>query len=874
MPRYRVGPQRGRNRTRLVIDMTNAAVQPGGLPPELVGLDPKWSRLVTARCRDGDRTFHVLDCNRHATGLTVVCVHGNPSWSYLWRELLAAAPSNVRVIAPDHLNMGYSDRTDADRTLSDRIDDLGALTDALGIVGPVITIAHDWGGPISLGWAQRRIDQIRGLVLTNTAVSQPSDSTPPWLITTAKSARVLRTVTQRTPAFIRGALRLSSPEPAPDIRAGFMAPYDTPERRAGIRAFVADVPLEPSHASFETLESVAAGLDQLAEVPACLFWGTRDPVFGEQYLHDFERRLPHAQVHRFSGASHFVTEDAPVAAAFWDWVEALQETGETSDSYAPQLNRSLLPSASDASPLVVELGEEGWRSIEPDLFLERVGRSAEGLGAIGAKPGDRVAVMIPPGIDLTVVLYACWQAGLVAVLVDSGLGVKNMDRALRAAHPDWLIGIPAAVTAAKGLRWGGRRIVVGEMDSRLRSVLGIERSLREIEFLGESAARQVRPIDADAVAAVAFTSGSTGPSKGVVYKAGHIGAQRDAIAELYQITEADRLVAAFAPFALYGPALGVTSIVPAMDVTKPATLTAAALGEAAAQVDATMIFASPAALQNVVATAESLAPHQRAALRNVRLIMSAGAPLRLGLLQSVARLSPSAEIHTPYGMTEILPVADISLAVRLARGPGPGVCVGRPVPNVQVRIHPLDALGLPSESATDRPHILGEVVVNGPHLKESYDRLWWTEHRSRTADQWHRTGDIGHLDRDGFLWISGRVQHVITSPDGPIAPISIEHAAERVKSVVRAAAVGVGPLGGQSLVVVIETAHRGSNPLAPAAMVKLVRAELESDGLQNPVAVLQTPKLPVDRRHNSKVDRTKVAHWADKILAGGRPSRI
>ena len=142
----------------------------------------------------------------------------------------------------------------------------------------------------------------------------------------------------------------------------------------------------------------------------------------------------------------------------------------------------------------------------------------------------------------------------------------------------------------------------------------------------------------------------------------------------------------------------------------------------------------------------------------------------MGLLQSVARLSPSAEIHTPYGMTEMLPIADITLAVRLARGEGPGVCVGRPHRSVSVRIHPLDALGLPAETATDLPGVLGEVVVSGPHLKETYDRLWWTEHRTRTVDGWHRTGDIGQIDHDGFLWIGGRVQHVITGPSGPIAP--------------------------------------------------------------------------------------------------------
>ena len=159
----------------------------------------------------------------------------------------------------------------------------------------------------------------------------------------------------------------------------------------------------------------------------------------------------------------------------------------------------------------------------------------------------------------------------------------------------------------------------------------------------------------------------------------------------YGLTAEDRLVAAFAPFALYGPALGLASAVPDMDVTAPGTLTASALADAVAAVGATVVFASPAALRNVVATAGDLTDAHREALAGVRLLISAGAPVPAALLQAVRDLLPHADPHTPYGMTEVLPVTDIALSELEAAGRGNGVCVGRPVPRRPVAVEPARA---------------------------------------------------------------------------------------------------------------------------------------------------------------------------------------
>ena len=356
-----------------------------------------------------------------------------------------------------------------------------------------------------------------------------------------------------------------------------------------------------------------------------------------------------------------------------------------------------------------------------------------------------------------------------------------------------------------------------------------------------------------------------------MYRHHQLQAQRDALMDLYGISPDDRLVAAFAPFALYGPGMGIASVVPDMDVTAPGTLNADALGDAAIAIDATLVFASPAALANVVKTADGLTTIHRRAFEQVRLLLSAGAPVRASLLGDAAALFPNAVAHTPYGMTEVLPVADISLdEIRQAAG-GDGVCVGHPLPTVEVRVSEIDENGETSAELTSKAGVVGEVVVRAPHVRDGYDRLWHTQHQASQPSGWHRTGDVGHLDESGRLWIGGRLGHVITSPHGPITPVAIEQSIESLTDVSAAAAVGIGPTGTQQVVAVVEFTSAGRR--AKQASLQLHQSVRAVSG-HDIATVLEVSKLPVDRRHNSKVDRTRVAKWASAVLAGGRMPRL
>jgi acyl-coenzyme A synthetase/AMP-(fatty) acid ligase len=189
-----------------------------------------------------------------------------------------------------------------------------------------------------------------------------------------------------------------------------------------------------------------------------------------------------------------------------------------------------------------------------------------------------------------------------------------------------------------------------------------------------------------------------------------------------------------------------------------------------------------------------------------------------------------------------------------------------------VAISPLDPEGRATRPLTEESGVVGEVCVRAAHMRDGYDRLWMTENEASQPAGWHRSGDVGHIDDDGRLWIEGRIGHIVTTAAGPVTPVGIEHAVSELSGIAQAAVVGVGPSGTQQVVVVaVPTVHRRRADLADEDLADRVRARA---GDVDVAAVLVVPSLPVDKRHNSKIDRTRVARWAAGVLAGGRMGRI
>ena len=282
-----------------------------------------------------------------------------------------------------------------------------------------------------------------------------------------------------------------------------------------------------------------------------------------------------------------------------------------------------------------------------------------------------------------------------------------------------------------------------------------------------------------------------------------------------------------------------------------------------------MVFASPAALVNVEATSAGLTDVQRHALGRVRLLMSAGAPVPVPLLESLRDVLPAAEAHTPYGMTEGLPVTDVSLAEIVAAGTGNGVCVGRPLPGVDVALSPLSYDGAADGELTSQPGVTGEISIRAAHVKDHYDSLWATERDSARDGGRHRTGDVGHLDDDGRLWVEGRLQHVVTTAGGVLTPVGVEQRVERLDALRAAAVVGVGPAGTQVAVAVVVPTDPPRGAWLRSAHASLAEDVRRAAGVEL-AAVLVTSSLPVDIRHQSKVDRQLLGRRAASALSGHR----
>ena len=825
---------------------------------ERLGIEPAWSRVVGMTVAEGTVVqVHALDAgprDGREPPLTVVCVHGNPTWSLLWRSFHRRLGDRYRVLAVDQLSMGLSERT-GPRTFAQRVDDLGRILDAFAVDGPVVLAAHDWGGPIALGWALEHRDRVRGVLLGNTGVALPATGVP--LPIRLAGSRALRSLAcHRTSLFVRATLAAPGGKIGKDARRAYLAPYASQRDRSAIEDFVADIPTTPEHPSSAALAEVAARLPEL-DVPVLLAWGERDPVFHLGFAADLRRRLPHAELHRFPLAGHLVVEDEDVAALADAWIGQLLDpknisrsavtpaaTADTAALWAALVARE----EDDATAVAVG----GGPSLSFAALAQRVAGLAQGLAGAGVVPGDRVALLAPEPPDFIAAAYACWIIGAVTVVVDRGLGLGGLRRALRSAEPHWVLGTRKTLGVAGTLRWAptARRLEITALQSE-----GSKHGPRL------SAVVETFAPGADAPAAVVYTSGATGPAKGVLYNQRQMAAQFAAVRECYAIGPGDRLVAAFAPFALYGPALGIPVAVPDCDITKPASLRADRLADACAAIEATILFAAPAALDGVLASQESLSSDGREVLGALRLVLSAGAPVPQRILEAFARLAPRAELHTPYGMTEVLSVADIDLTTLAAVGPGRGVCVGHPLADVELRVERLPG----GDGAS------GEIVVSAPWLSVGYDGLWATTDRARTVDErgveWHRTGDVGHLDAAGRLWVEGRMAHVVATADGPVTPVPLEIAVELATGL-RCAVTGVGPPGCAQVVVVVE--HEGKADLAGRDLDRTVRDAVVPQAI---AAVLTAPAFPVDSRHNSKIDRTRLGRWAGALLAGGSAPR-
>ncbi|MEO0650469.1 MAG: fatty acid CoA ligase family protein [Planctomycetota bacterium] len=511
-----------------------------------------------------------------------------------------------------------------------------------------------------------------------------------------------------------------------------------------------------------------------------------------------------------------------------------------------------------------------WSEVRFADLAARTRRIAAGLLAHDLAPGERVSILVKPGQDLIALTYGCLRAGLVPVLIDPGMGRKSFLDCIERMQPSALVGIRAAHVASAVFRAPFRscRLRVGVGPGPWWRAVG----LAAIEATGD-ADFEGHPTAADDTAAILFTSGSTGPPKGVVYTHGIFDAQVEALRALYSLEPGEVDVACFPLFALFDNALGMTSVIPDLDPSRPATCRPERIHAAIASSGATLTFGSPAIWRRIAPWCEA---HGRR-LAPLRRILIAGAPVPPALIERLRGLLPEGgDVHTPYGATECLPLSSISgaeltdPALRQRAETGAGNCVGRPAPGMEVRAIPIVDEEQPRLDSMGSVPVgeLGELAVTGPVVTPAYAEDAKATRAAKCTDGegrlWHRMGDLVRIEGDGRIWFQGRKSHRLETPDGTLPCVPTENAFNTHPRVHRSALVGVGAPGQQEPVIVVEC-EDGLPPAdaRPALATELLaHARARTSVAERIQRVLFHPKFPVDVRHNAKIHRLELRDWA------------
>lgn len=540
-----------------------------------------------------------------------------------------------------------------------------------------------------------------------------------------------------------------------------------------------------------------------------------------------------------------------------------------------------LPEAASLSPdrPAVIAPQKNWRGqisgYELTTFRELdclCGRAAAFFKSQGIQQGQRALVMVRPGTDLIVCAFTLFRLGVVPVLIDPGMGLKSFLRCVERSQPDVLLGIPLAHRVSRLFKRNFSTV-------RHRIVVGGNAYRQALHRDPETAIPPQAHTTADTLAAVLFTSGSTGIPKGVCYEHGMFEAQIRLLREAYQFG-ADEVDLPMLPiFALFNPALGMTTVVPAMNPSRPATVNPRNIVQAIQQWQVTNSFGSPVLWKKIAAYCRE----NQITLPSVRRILIAGAPVSPQVLRELKAVIPNGEIFTPYGATECLPVSHIAATEILESTwqqteTGKGTCVGRLFPEMNCAILPV------SDEASERffssdvlkEGDVGEILVRGPVMTRAYDRLPEETHKAKsiqaeTGELWHRIGDVGYRDHEGKLWFCGRKAERVILDDGtvlytdPVEAVFNCHA-----KVFRSALIGLVDRAGKRFPAVVIEPELGCWPSGGERnkwiqeLCEIARQHAHTSQIKN---FFFCRKFPVDVRHNAKIHRLTLQRRYQKSLS-------
>lgn len=501
-------------------------------------------------------------------------------------------------------------------------------------------------------------------------------------------------------------------------------------------------------------------------------------------------------------------------------------------------------------------------------------RIAHGLLSLGIGRGVRTVLMVTPSPEFFALTFAIFKVGAVPVLIDPGLGIKNLNTCLDEAEPIAFIGITKAQVARSIFGWGKKTLRTNITVGRRLFWKGPTLS----ELLADNTADisfPLAPTEKDDTAAILFTSGSTGTPKGAIYSHGNFAAQVEALRRVYGIETGEIDLPTFPLFALFAPALGMTAVIPEMNFTRPGSVDPQRIISAIQNYGVTTMFGSPALINRV----SRYGARHGVKLPTLNRAISAGAPVPAAVLERFCgMLQPGVEVFTPYGATEALPVCSIGSTeilstTRQITEAGGGVCIGRPVEGVRLEVIEITDQPIYEWDPELRVPVgkIGEIVVQGEQVTRGYFNRPEADLLSKIADPetggfFHRMGDLGGIDEEGRIWFCGRKSHRVQTAEGTLFTIPCEAVFNTHPQVFRSALVGVGTPGEQRPVICIEL-EKGVKVAEDKLRLELreiARAHIHTHAIET---ILFHPSFPVDIRHNAKIFREKLALWAGRRLA-------
>lgn len=486
------------------------------------------------------------------------------------------------------------------------------------------------------------------------------------------------------------------------------------------------------------------------------------------------------------------------------------------------------------------------------------------LAARGVRHGDRVLVMVRQGLPLLAAAFALFKLGAVPVIIDPGMGRKSFLACVARSRPRVLLGIPRAQVMSHFFRSAFTSVEI--------RVWASGSSTARVAPTGGPASRRAETAASSAseLAAILFTSGSTGAPKGVRYEHGMFEAQVQGVRDTYGIEPGEVDLPMLPIFALFNPALGITTIVPEIDPSRPALVDPEKIVRAILQEKVTSSFGSPTLWRRIAR--HCLA--KNITLPSLQRVLMAGAPAPPALFAALQKILPNGTAHSPYGATESLPIATIAAREVLGEtasltATGAGTCLGRPVRGVEIKIiRPSDTRIAEFSSAHELPAgEIGEIIVAGAVVTREYDALPEATAAAKIAQGpriWHRMGDLGYFDGAGRLWFCGRKVESVQTAAGPLYTEQVERIFNAHPDVARSALIGAGP-DGRTAAIVIEPVSR--ELVATSSLRRKLVRELRELAMAHPntkqirLAYLHAG-FPVDVRHNAKIHRLALAKWA------------